>query len=187
MMVKLDSTTQKFIIHWGEMGSRWGINRTVAQIHALLYISSKPLTAEEISDTLGVARSTVSTGLRELQSWGIVKITHVLGDRRDYFEVIGDVWEMFRVVLSERKHRELDPALDVLRETVIELEQGSENDLATQEKMSEMLDVFETVSKLYEQVDKLSTQTLVKIAKSGDVVGRVLNLASGSKVVSDEI
>jgi DNA-binding transcriptional regulator GbsR (MarR family) len=180
MMVQLDPATQKFIIHWGEMGSRWGINRTVAQIHALLYISSEPLTAEEIHETLGVARSTVSTGLRELQSWGIVKITHVLGDRRDHFEVIGDVWEMFRVVLSERKHRELDPALDVLRETVSELEQGSKNDLATQEKMSEMLDVFETVSKLYDQADKLSTPTLVKLAKSSDIVSKILNLVSGS-------
>jgi DNA-binding transcriptional regulator GbsR (MarR family) len=122
----------------------------------------------------------VSTGLRELQSWGIVKITHVLGDRRDHFEVIGDVWEMFRVVLSERKHRELDPALDVLRETVSELEQGSKNDLATQEKMSEMLDVFETVSKLYDQADKLSTPTLVKLAKSSDIVSKILNLVSGS-------
>lgn len=179
-MTALDPTTQKFILHWGEMGSRWGINRTVAQIHALLYISPEPLTAEEVSDTLGVARSTVSTGLRELQSWGIIKVVHTLGDRRDYFEVMGDVWEMFRVVLDERKHRELDPALDVLRQTVAELEQGSENDLATQEKMSEMLDVFETVSILYEQANKLSTPTLVKIAKSSDIVSRILNVASGS-------
>jgi DNA-binding transcriptional regulator GbsR (MarR family) len=179
-MTELNPATQKFIIHWGEMGSRWGINRTVAQIHALLYISPKPLTAEEIRDTLGVARSTVSTGLRELQGWGIIKVVHKLGDRTDYFEVMGDVWEMFRVVLNERKHRELDPALDVLRQTVAELEQGSENDLATHEKMSEMLDVFETVSKVYDQANKLSTPALVKIAKSGDFVGKILNVTSGS-------
>ncbi len=179
-MTKLNPTTQKFIIHWGEMGSRWGINRTVAQIHALLYISPEPLTAEDVSDTLGVARSTVSTGLRELQSWGIVKVVHALGDRRDHFEVMGDVWEMFRVVLDERKRRELDPALNVLRETVAELEQDNPDDLITQEKMAEMLDFFETVSILYEQANKFSTTTLVKIAKSGDIVSKILNLIPGS-------
>jgi DNA-binding transcriptional regulator GbsR (MarR family) len=179
-MNSLDPTTQKFIIHWGEMGSRWGINRTVAQIHALLYISPDPLTAEEISEDLDIARSTVSTGLRELQGWGVVKIIHVLGDRRDHFEVIGDVWEMFRVVINERKRRELDPALSVLRETLAELEQNGNGDQATQTKMAEMLDFFETASRIYDQADKLSTPTLVRIAKSGDVVSKILNLVSGS-------
>jgi len=179
-MIELDSTTQKFILHWGEMGSRWGINRTIAQIHALLYISPEPLTADEISDTLDIARSTVSTGLRELQTWNVVKVIHVLGDRRDHFEVLGDVWEMFRAVLNERKRRELDPALEVLRETIAELEQNGNGDNATREKMAEMLDIFETATKLYEQVDRLSTATLVKIAKSGDLVNKALNLVSGA-------
>lgn len=161
------------------MGSRWGLNRTVAQIHALLYISPDPLTADEISDTLGIARSTVSTGLRELQTWNIVKVIHLLGDRRDHFQVMGDVWEMFRAVLRERKRRELDPALDVLRETIAELEENGNGDLATREKMAEMLDIFETGSQLFEQIDKLSTNTLVKMAKSGDLVTRALNLVSG--------
>ena len=178
-MIQLDPTTQKFILHWGEMGSRWGLNRTVAQIHALLYISPDPLTADEISDTLGIARSTVSTGLRELQTWNIVKVIHLLGDRRDHFQVMGDVWEMFRAVLRERKRRELDPALDVLRETIAELEENGNGDLATQEKMAEMLDIFETGTQLFEQIDKLSTNTLVKMAKSGDLVTRALNLVSG--------
>jgi DNA-binding transcriptional regulator GbsR (MarR family) len=179
-MTNLDSTAQKFIVHWGEMGSRWGINRTIAQIHALLYISPDPLTAEEISETLGIARSTVSTGLHELQSWGVVKVIHLFGDRRDFFEVIGDVWEMFRVVLAERKRREIDPALDVLQDTVAELEQSNSCDQAVQEKVVEMLDVFETISHLYDQADKLSTATLVKIAKSGETVSRILNIGSGS-------
>lgn len=179
-MTNLDTTAQKFIVHWGEMGSRWGINRTIAQIHALLYISPEPLTAEEISDTLGIARSTVSTGLHELQGWGVVKVIHLLGDRRDFFEVIGDVWEMFRVVLAERKRRELDPALTVLQETVATLEEKNTCDQAVQEKMEEMLDVFETISRLYDQADKLSTATLVKIAKSGETVSRILSIGSGS-------
>src|SRR5215207_3916088 len=111
---------QKFILHWGEMGAKWGINRTVAQIHALLFLSARPLNAEEIAGTLGVARSNVSNSLRELQGWGIVKVTHILGDRRDHFESMKDVWEMFRIILEERKRREIDPTLEVLRQCVAE-------------------------------------------------------------------
>ena len=177
---KLNKAIEDFINQWGVMGNAWGINRTMAQIHALLYISPNPLTAEEISDTLGIARSTVSTGLRELNTWGIVKVVHVLGDRRDHFEVIGDAWEMFRAVLHERKRRELDPALAVLRETISELEDNGNGSLETRQKMAEMLDIFETASQFYDQADKLSTATLVKIAKSGDLVSKALNLVSGS-------
>ena len=179
-MIELNSTTQKFIVHWGEMGSRWGINRTVAQIHALLYISPEPLTAEDVSACLSVARSTVSTGLRELQSWNIVKVVHVLGDRRDHFEVIGNVWEMFRIVLEERKRREIDPALEMLRETALELEQTPDEEKDTKAKIQEMLDFFETASDLYDQVQKLSTDTLVKIAKRKETISKVLNLVTGS-------
>src|SRR5919205_1776803 len=116
--MKLTSIQEKFILHWGEMGTRWGVNRTVAQVHALLFLSPKPLTAEEIAATLSVARSNVSTSLRELQGWGIVRVVHVLGDRRDHFESMKDVWEMFRQVLDERKKREADPTLAMLREAV---------------------------------------------------------------------
>ena len=104
------------------MGTRWGINRTVAQIHALLFISPKPLNAEEIVETLGVARSNVSTSLKELQGWGIVKMVHILGDKRDHFESMKDVWEMFRVVLDERKRREIDPTMQMLNECIAEAE-----------------------------------------------------------------
>jgi len=178
-MLELNETTKKFIVHWGEMGSRWGINRTVAQIHALLYISPEPLTAEEINETLGIARSTVSTGLKELQGWGIIKVIHVFGDRRDHFEIIGNVWEMFRVVLAERKRRELDPALEVLRETISELEQSDEGDPAVEEKMNEMLNLFEAASELYEQIQNLPTATLVKLTES-DMIRKFLNLVTGS-------
>src|SRR5438309_7874857 len=112
----LTSVEQRFVLHWGEMGTRWGINRTVAQIHALLFISPKPLHAEEIAETLNVARSNVSNSLRELQGWRIVKLVHVLGDKRDHFESMKDVWEMFRVVLDERKRREIDPTVAMLEE-----------------------------------------------------------------------
>src|SRR3954452_809186 len=106
-MNTLTPVQQKFILHWGKMGAQWGINRTVAQIHALLYISPTPIDAETIATTLGVARSNVSTSLRELEGWGIVRMIHVLGDRRDHYESLKDVWEMFRIVLDERKKREL--------------------------------------------------------------------------------
>src|ERR1044071_7205431 len=114
-MKHLTPVQQKFILHWGEMGVRWGINRTMAQIHALLYLSPKPMDAEVICELLGVARSNVSNSLRELQNWGIVKVVHVIGDRRDHFESMKDVWEMFRRVLYERKKREIDPTLEMLR------------------------------------------------------------------------
>src|SRR6188508_1290466 len=116
----LSPVAERFILHWGEMGTRWGINRTVAQIHALLFLSPRPLHAEAIAGTLGVARSNVSTSLRELQGWGIVRVAHILGDRRDHFESLKDVWEMFRIIVDERKKREADPTLATLREAVAE-------------------------------------------------------------------
>src|SRR6266478_9163829 len=121
-MPKLGPIEEKFVLPWGEMGARWGINRTVAQMHALLFISPRPLPAEDIADTLAVARSNVSTSLRELQGWGIVKLVHVLGDKRDHFESLKNVWEMFRVVLDERKRREFDPTMRMLHECIAEAE-----------------------------------------------------------------
>src|SRR5262252_10380625 len=123
---KLSAVQQKFIRHWGEMSTRWGINRTVAQIHALLYISPHPLNADDIVEALDVARSNVSTSLKELQGWGIVRLVHVRGDKRDHFESIKDVWEMFRVVLDERKKREIDPTLAMLRTCIAEAAKDKE-------------------------------------------------------------
>jgi DNA-binding transcriptional regulator GbsR (MarR family) len=174
-MTQLTPTAQKFIIHWGEMGERWGINRTVAQIHALLYISPEPLNAEEISESLSVARSTVSAGLRELQNWGIIKIAHVLGDRTDHFEAMGDVWEMTRVIVDMRKRRELDPTLNMLREAVAELDNNDETAL-TRKRLADMLDLLETTSAIYEQGQKIPTKTIASIAKKSEIVRKVLSL-----------
>jgi DNA-binding transcriptional regulator GbsR (MarR family) len=174
-MTELTPVMKKFILHWGEMGSTWGINRTAAQIHALLYLAPQPLTAEEISETLSVARSTVSTGLHELQNWGIVRSIHVLGDRRDHFEALNDVQEMFRVVLQERKKREIDPTLSILRESVAELgEEGAH----VKDRLQEMLDFFEVITTVYSQVEQLPTTTLLKIARLGDSLGKVLSMLS---------
>lgn len=178
-MTDLTPMTQKFIVHWGEMGERWGINRTVAQIHALLYLSPEPLNAEQISQTLSVARSTVSAGLRELQSWGLINIVHHLGDRTDYFEAMSDVWEMFRVIVERRKRLELDPTLEVLRDIVGKIGDSSE-EARSKEKMIWMLDLFETSSTLYEQARKIPTKTIVRAAKMGDLVTKVLGMIPDS-------
>src|SRR5947209_17366676 len=122
------------------MGTRWGINRTVAQVHALLFLSPHPLPADEIAETLAVARSNVSTGQRELQGWRIVRVVHVLGDRRDHFETVKDVWEIFRIVSEERKRREIDPSLRVLDECVLELKASPQGDAYAREHLTDMLE-----------------------------------------------
>lgn len=177
-MADLTPAMEKFILHWGEMGTTWGINRTVAQIYALLYLSPRPLMAEEVSETLAVARSTVSTGLRELQSWGIVKVVHVLGDRRDHFELMGDVWQMYRAILNERKRREVDPILAVLRESIVELG-DNESDAHVKDRLQEMLDFFEVATTIYDQVEQIPTNTLVKIARLlGSDFGKILAMVT---------
>src|SRR3954471_10913723 len=150
----LSSIQQKFILHWGEMGTRWGINRTVAQIHALLFLSPKPLNAEDIAATLGVARSNVSTSLRELQGWGIVRVTHLIDDRRDHFESMKDVWEMFRVIVDERRKREADPTLAMLRDAVGEAKKPGAADGYTRERLADMLQFFELMTNWVEQTRK---------------------------------
>lgn len=178
-MNTLTPVQQKFILHWGEMGTRWGINRTVAQIHALLYLSPKALNAEEIAETLAVARSNVSNSLKELQGWGIVKLVHVLGDKRDHFESMKDVWEMFRVVLDERKKREIDPTLTMLRECLIELEDEKAKDTYTGERIHAMRDFFETTTAWYQQIRTWPTNAVVRFVKLGDKVLRVLGIGGG--------
>ncbi len=175
-MPKLSPVQQKFILHWGEMGTRWGINRTVAQIHALLFISPKPLPAEEIAETLGVARSNVSTSLRELQGWGIVKRVHVFGDARDHFESMQQVWEMFRVVLDERKKREIDPTIAVLRECVTEAARDKTTDPYTGRKLGELAEFFETTTAWYAQVRQWPTGALTRFVKMGDKVRKLLGI-----------
>jgi len=175
-MAKLSAVQQKFILHWGEMGTRWGINRTVAQIHALVYMSPKPLPAEEIADTLVVARSNVSNSLKELQGWGIVKRIHVLGDSRDHFECMKDVWEMFRVVLDERKKREIDPTMRMLKECIVEAEKDKATDEFTEQRLRDLHNFFETTTAWYVQVRQWPTSALVRFVKLGDKVLKVVGL-----------
>ena len=176
--MELTPIMQKFILHWGEMGTRWGINRTVAQIHALLFLAPKPLDAEEIASTLAVARSNVSNSLRELQSWGIVRVTHLLGDRRDHFECMKDVWEMFRLIMDERKKRECDPTLALLRESVVIAKKHGGADAYTRDRLADMLGFFEVMSDWYDKTRKIPTPTVVKTVKLGDKVVRMLGVMS---------
>jgi DNA-binding transcriptional regulator GbsR (MarR family) len=160
------------------MGTRWGINRTVAQIHALLYLSPEPLTAEDLTETLSVARSNVSNSLRELQSWGIVKLVHVMGDKRDHFESMKDVWEMFRVVLDERKKREIDPTIRVLRECIEEAGRGKGTDQYTEGQLRKLNEFFETTTGWYAQVRTWPTAALMKFVKLGDRVLKTLGIGT---------
>lgn len=173
--MKISPATEKYILHWGEMGTRWGTNRTVAQIQALLYLSPKPLRADQIVDLLSVARSNVSTSIRELQSYGLVHMIHLLGDRRDYFESIDDVWELFRVIIEQRKQRELNPTLTMLRQCVSEVEQESQTDDITKERIRNMLEFIDSTNTWYEKIRSIPTSTLQKLMKLGTTITKLVS------------
>lgn len=173
--MKLTPTMQKYVLHWGEMGVRWGVNRTVAQIHALLFLSNTPLPAEDIAETLQVARSNVSNSLKELQSWGLIRSTHVLNDRRDHFVALQDVWEIFRVIIEERKRREIDPTLAVLRECAIEAEEDHDLETKTKIKMNEVLAFLEMLTAIYSDFKHLSPVTLQRFLKMSGKMARLFS------------
>lgn len=165
--MKLTDTMEKFILHWGEMGTRWGVNRTVAQIHALLYLAEEPLDAESITEILGVARSNVSNSIKELQSWGLVKTVHVLGDRRDHFDSHKDLWEITRIIMDERKKREIDPTITMLRQCVMESGNDKDTKQTVKKRIEDTLDFMEMMSTWYEQMKVVPTPTLTKLMKTG--------------------
>jgi len=171
--MELSATSQKFILHWGEMGTRWGVNRTVAQIHALLYLNGKPLPADEIAETLGVARSNVSNSLRELQAWNLVKLVHVLGDRRDHFETSTDIWELTRTIIRERKEREIAPTIDVLNELFNSPELMVDG-LDRAARIKEMLVMLESLSAWSDEMLRLDTETLTKVLKLGAKIQKLI-------------
>ena len=170
----LTEVQQKFVLHWGEMGSRWGINRTVAQIHALLFISVEPLNADEIAETLSVARSNVSTSLRELQGWGIVQVVPMLGERKDHFTTQKDVWEILLAVLDERKKREMDPTMTILRECVMDAKDAGKEEAHTYERLSELLDLIESMSGWYGQVRSMPKPMLIRFLKMGSKLKKLM-------------
>jgi DNA-binding transcriptional regulator GbsR (MarR family) len=169
--MELSAAQQRFILHWGEMGTRWGINRTVAQVQALLYLADRPLNADDLVSVLQVARSNVSTSLKELQGWGLVRVTHVLHDKRDHFETTKDVWEMFRTIVDVRKHREIDPTRALLREMLDDPKSLDANTRARVEAMSEF---FETTNSWYEQVRRWPRPVLLRLFRLGDKALKLL-------------
>ena len=176
--MKLSPAAQKFVLHWGEMGTRWGINRTVAQVHALLFLSEQAMPADEIAATLGIARSNASTSLRELQNWGIVRVAHVLGDRRDHFESMKDVFAMFRMIARERKKREIDPTVELLQQCIAEANKSKSANGYIRDRLSELLNFFDLANTSYAQMEKLPTPALLKLARMGDKALKMLRVST---------
>ena len=169
----LSPTLSRFVLHWGEMGTRWGVNRTVSQIHALLYITGRPMHAEEIVDTLKVARSNVSNSLRELQGWNLVRLVHVAGDRRDHFETSRQVWELLRTIVKERQRREIEPTVAVLRELLADPAIAKEPAEAKL-RMQETLELLDTLTMWSDEMLRLDTQTLTQVLKLGAKIKKLI-------------
>jgi len=172
--MQLTPLMERYVLHWGEMGTRWGVNRTVSQLHALLYLSPMPLTADEIAATLTVARSNVSTSLKELQSWGLVTVAHVMGDRRDRFTTKGDTWTMLTTIMEERKRRELEPTLSLLRQCVLESEHDEDTPAEVKARIEHMLSFVSTLTEWFDQVKGLPRPTLVALMKMGTKIAELM-------------
>ncbi|MBP8190529.1 MAG: MarR family transcriptional regulator [Aquabacterium sp.] len=171
--MELTDVARQFVVHWGEMGSAWGVNRTVAQIHALLFFHGKPLHAEDIAETLGVARSNVSNSLKELQAWNLIRTSHTLGDRRDYFETSHDVWALFSTIVRERKEREFDPTTRMLKQLVNQpsFEQESPD---VQDRVRETLKFMDALGSWSDEMLRLSPSTLEKVLRMGASVQKFI-------------
>ncbi len=172
---RLPELNRQFIAHFGEMGSRWGINRTVGQIYALLFVAQNPMHADDIAETLEFSRSNVSMGLKELQSWRLVRLRHQPGDRREYFEAPQDVWEIFRILAEERRRREIEPTLSMLRMALLE-EPANEQERHAQQRMREMHDLIDRLMKWFDDVQRLAPETAMQLMGMGATVTRVLEL-----------
>jgi DNA-binding transcriptional regulator GbsR (MarR family) len=173
----LPPVVEKVVLHWGEMGSRWGVSRTVSQIHVLLYLSDRPLPADEIAENLSVARSNVSTSLKELQGWGMVRMVHVLGDRRDHFEAIQDIVQLFRVIVEERKKRELDPTIAMLRECVAS--EDAKTPVHVRQRLKSTLGFLEMLDRWYEDMKALPHPLFLTLLKMGARIQRLLRKEPG--------
>jgi DNA-binding transcriptional regulator GbsR (MarR family) len=174
-MVELPPLIQRFVLHFGEMGGRWGVNRTVGQIYALLFLSDRPLVAEEIADSLDMSRSNVSMGLKELEAWRLIRKRHLPGDRREHIEALDDIWQIVRTLAEERRRREVDPTLSLLRDIIMETPSSTEEQHA-QDKMREMHDMIELLTGWADDVQKLDNESLMRLLALGAGVSRILEL-----------
>jgi DNA-binding transcriptional regulator GbsR (MarR family) len=157
------------------MGGRWGVNRTVGQIYALLFVSDRPLNAEQITEALGISRSNASMGLKELEAWRLVRKRHLPGDRRDYFQTPDDVWQILRILAEERRKREVDPTLSLLRDILMEAPASPEEQHA-QDRMREMHDLIELLTGWADDVQKLDNDSLRQLLALGAGVSRLLEV-----------
>ncbi len=176
----LTPVAEKFVLHWGEMGSRWGVNRTVGQIHALLYLAEQPIHADEICETLSIARSNVSTSLKELMDWGLVRVVHVMGERRDHFEALHDIWDIFRVIAQGRRRREIDPTLTLMRSTLMDPAFSKES-AVTRARIQQVHDFLDVSSTWVDEMQRLDPAALMKIMKLGSRIQRLLGGSSTSE------
>jgi DNA-binding transcriptional regulator GbsR (MarR family) len=180
-MPNLTPLVRSFVGHFGEMGSRWGINRTVGQIYALIFVSPAPLNADEIAEKLEFSRSNVSMGLKELQAWRLVNLRHLPGDRREYFDAPSDAWEIFRTLAEERRRREIEPTLSMLRNALMESPSAPEDRIAL-ERMRGMHDLIELTTSWFDDVQRMDVQTLARLMKMGSKVQRLLEFTDRVKV-----
>jgi len=181
-MTPLSPLVKSFVSHFGEMGSRWGINRTVGQIYALIFVSPSPVNADDIAEALEFSRSNVSMGLKELQAWRLVRLKHQAGDRREYFDAPSDAWEIFRTLAEERRRREIEPTLSMLRNALLETP-TTEEDRIAQERMKGMHDLIELMTTWFDDVQRMDQKTLAQLMKMGSKVQRLLEFTGKLKVV----
>ncbi|WJG09828.1 GbsR/MarR family transcriptional regulator [Aliiglaciecola sp. LCG003] len=173
--MKMTPMIETFVMHFGEMGSRWGFNRTVGQMYALLVVNEQPLSANDIAEALSISRGNVSMGLKELQSWRLVQIQHVAGDRKDYFKALGSIWDMANKVFEERRKREMDPTLSVLRDILLDQPANQQEEYA-QHRLQEIHELLENMTKWSEELQRLSPEKLTTLMKLGSGVGKVLDM-----------
>src|SRR5258708_3776860 len=176
---RLPVAMERFILHWGDPGGRWAVNRSVSQIHALLYLSDRPRTAEEIADLLGLARSNVSNSIKELMAWNLIRRVPIKGDRREHFEAETDIWGMFARISAGRKERELDPAIAALRACVAEAQGDAAVHPVASERLKAMLDFVETLDRWYVQMLTVPKQKLAALIRLGT---RIVRFLPGGKV-----
>jgi DNA-binding transcriptional regulator GbsR (MarR family) len=174
----LPPALERFILHWGDMGNQWGVNRSVSQIHALLYLSERPLTAEEIAETLGLARSNVSNSIKELLTWNLIRRVPVRGDRREHFEAEADLWELFMRIAAGRKEREIDPAVAALKSCVAAADGDAKIHAVARKRLSDMLEFVQTMEGWYAQMLTVPRAKIARLIRLGT---RIVNLLPGGK------
>jgi DNA-binding transcriptional regulator GbsR (MarR family) len=179
-MPALSPLVRSFVGHFGEMGSRWGINRTVGQIYALIFVAPKPLNADEIAEALEFSRSNVSMGLKELQAWRLVNLRHLPGDRREYFDAPTDAWEIFRTLAEERRRREIEPTLSMLRDALL-ARPATDEDRIAQQRMKGMHDLIELMTTWFDEIEQMDQRTLVQLMKMGTKVQRLLEFTGKAR------